>query len=98
MSTPSRTSLLHLYGSLLRTSRSFSSYNFRTYFVRKTKRVWREFQAETHPSPERVQQFYRDNLNDLAALQRSSVVNSIYGGRKLVVESKQGATRLRGDT
>jgi hypothetical protein len=49
MSTPSRSSLLHLYGSLLRTSRSFSSYNFRSYFVRRTKRVWREFQVKNVP-------------------------------------------------
>ena len=45
MPTPSRMSLLHLYGSLLRTSRSFSSYNFRTYFIRRTRRIWREFQV-----------------------------------------------------
>ncbi|KAF8511321.1 hypothetical protein JB92DRAFT_2791401 [Gautieria morchelliformis] len=98
MSTPSRTSLLHLYGSLLRTSRAFSSYNFRTYFVRRTKRIWREFQTDTNGSPERLSQFYVDNINELDVLRRASIVNSIYGGRKLVVESNQGATRVRGDT
>ncbi|KAF8583464.1 hypothetical protein K439DRAFT_1412101 [Ramaria rubella] len=96
MSTPSRTSLLHLYGSLLRTSRSFSSYNFRTYFVRRTRRVWRSFQADA--SPERLSQFYHENVKELNVLRRASVVNSIYGGRKLVVESNRGASRLRGDT
>ncbi|KIJ25293.1 hypothetical protein M422DRAFT_178505 [Sphaerobolus stellatus SS14] len=95
MSTPSKTSLLHLYGGLLRASRSFSSYNFRTYFISRTKRVWKEFQS--NPSPERVSDFYKANLEELDILRRSAVVNSIYGGRKLVVESNQGVKRLRSD-
>jgi LYR motif-containing protein 4 len=55
-------------------------------------------QTDTNGSPERVSQFYTDNLNELDVLRRASIVNSIYGGRKLVVESSQGATRMRGDT
>lgn len=34
---PSKQSLIHLYSSMLRSSRAFSSYNFREYFLRRTK-------------------------------------------------------------
>ena len=42
---PSRGAVLHLYAAMLRTSRSFSSYNFRHYFVRRTKDTFRSIQA-----------------------------------------------------
>ena len=42
---PTKQSLLHLYHSMLRTSQSFSSYNFRNYFVRRTKSTFREIQV-----------------------------------------------------
>lgn len=45
MTTPSRHAILNLYSSMLRTSRSFSSYNFRTYFVRRTKNTFRAMQV-----------------------------------------------------
>ena len=44
---PSRGAVLHLYAAMLRTSRSFSSYNFRHYFVRRTKDTFRSIQAST---------------------------------------------------
>lgn len=44
-SPPTKQSLLHLYHSMLRTSQSFSSYNFRHYFVRRTKSTFREIQV-----------------------------------------------------
>ena len=42
---PSKQAVLHLYHSMLRTSKSFSSYNFRNYFVRKTKDTFRNIQV-----------------------------------------------------
>lgn len=44
-SAASPKSILHLYASMLRTSRSFSSYNFREYFVRRTKSIFRDIQV-----------------------------------------------------
>jgi hypothetical protein len=44
-STPSAKAILQLYASMLRTSRSFSSYNFREYFLRRTKNTFREIQV-----------------------------------------------------
>ncbi|PWZ01494.1 hypothetical protein BCV70DRAFT_225784 [Testicularia cyperi] len=38
---PSRTQILQLYRKYLRTSQSFSSYNFRTYFLRRSRDMFR---------------------------------------------------------
>ena len=57
-----------------------------------------DLQTEANASPERISQFYNTNVEELDVFRRQSIINSIYGGRKLVVESKQGATRMRGDT
>lgn len=42
---PTKEALLQLYSNTLRTSRAFSSYNFREYFVRRAKGQWREIQV-----------------------------------------------------
>ncbi|KAI0731256.1 hypothetical protein C8Q76DRAFT_718251 [Earliella scabrosa] len=92
---PTKQSLLHLYHSMLRTSQSFSSYNFRHYFVRRTKSVFREIQSESDPA--KLAAFYADRSKELAVLKRSAIVNQLYGGWRLVVEDQQPA-RERGDT
>jgi hypothetical protein len=48
---PSREAILNLYNSTLRTARSFSSYNFRQYFVRRTQMSFRAIQVRAHRSP-----------------------------------------------
>ena len=48
---PTKQSLLHLYHSMLRTSQSFSSYNFRNYFVRRTKSTFRDIQVYLGTAP-----------------------------------------------
>ncbi|KAI0342537.1 hypothetical protein BDW22DRAFT_1395573 [Trametopsis cervina] len=94
---PSRDALLHLYSSTLRASRAFSSYNFRQYFVRRTKTAFREIQEESDPA--KLSAFYNDRVKELAVIKRSAIVNSLYGGWKLVVEEKRPeATLERGDT
>lgn len=42
---PTKEALLSLYSSMLRTSRSFSSYNFRQYFEHRTKDTFRTIQV-----------------------------------------------------
>lgn len=42
---PTKQALLELYHNSLRTSRAFSSYNFREYFVRRTKDEFRDIQV-----------------------------------------------------
>ncbi|KAJ7248593.1 hypothetical protein B0H12DRAFT_1020094 [Mycena haematopus] len=94
---PSRRSILSLYSTMLRTSRSFSSYNFRTYFVRRTQETFRTLQNETDSG--KIRSMYSDAVAELAVLRRSAAVNQMYGGWRLAVEDvgKPGAISERGD-
>ncbi|RDX41296.1 hypothetical protein OH76DRAFT_1449782 [Lentinus brumalis] len=94
-SPPTKQSILHLYHSMLRTSQSFSSYNFRHYFVRRTKEMFRDIQKETDEA--KLAAFYAEKTKELAVLKRSAIVNRLYGGWKLVVEDQKPA-RERSDS
>ncbi|CCM02042.1 uncharacterized protein FIBRA_04118 [Fibroporia radiculosa] len=91
---PTKQAILELYKNTLRTSRAFSSYNFRQYFVRRTEGTFREIQEETDPA--KLTTFYNDKTKELEALKRSAIVNQLYGGWKLVVE-KDSVERERSD-
>ncbi|KAJ7507306.1 hypothetical protein B0H11DRAFT_2169757 [Mycena galericulata] len=94
---PSRRSILSLYSMMLRTSRSFSSYNFRTYFVRRTKETFRILQNETDGA--KIKSMYSDAVAELTVLRRSAAVNQMYGGWRLAVEDvkKPETVAERGD-
>ncbi|KAI0305290.1 hypothetical protein B0F90DRAFT_1625499 [Multifurca ochricompacta] len=88
MSNPPSTKLiLQLYASMLRTSRSFSSYNFREYFLRRTRNTFREIQREEDPA--RIIALYDASVKELTALKRSAIVNQLYGGWTLAVEKQK---------
>ncbi|KAJ3559540.1 hypothetical protein NM688_g283 [Phlebia brevispora] len=89
---PTREAFLHLYSSTLRASRAFSSYNFRNYFLRRTRNVFREVQGETNPA--KLSAFYNKQVEELAVLKRSAIVNQLYGGWRLVVEKDPPPTKL----
>ena len=128
--------IIALYKQHLQVANSFPSYNFREYFIRRTRENFRstlpslasplaatksigtktsapveagESESiyapkgvattatnESGPTgvslltPEEVQlkQWYSNSLDDLAILTRSAMVNRLYEGQKLVVESK----------
>ncbi|KAH7872626.1 uncharacterized protein C8R40DRAFT_1162080 [Lentinula edodes] len=84
---PSRRAILSLYHSTLRTSKSFSSYNFRNYFIRRTKDTFRTIQSESDPA--RIQSQYSEAVRELAVLRRSAIVNQLYGGWRLAVEDQK---------
>jgi len=84
---PSRRAILDLYSSTLRVSRSFSTYNFREYFLRRTKDTFRDIQTESDPT--RLRNMYSEAVKDLASLRRSAIVNQLYGGWKLAVENTE---------
>ncbi|TFK75658.1 hypothetical protein BDN72DRAFT_734561, partial [Pluteus cervinus] len=85
VAAPTRQTLLHLYSAMLRTSRSFSSYNFREYFLHRTKDTFRAIQNESDPS--KVRTMYADAVKELAVIRRSAIVNQLYGGWRLAVEN-----------
>ncbi|KAF8480282.1 hypothetical protein DFH94DRAFT_838924 [Russula ochroleuca] len=84
---PSAKSILQLYASMLRTSKSFSSYNFREYFLRRTKSTFKEMQNEKDPA--RVAALYNESVKELTALKRGAIVNQLYGGWTLAVEKQK---------
>ncbi len=75
---------LSLYRSCLRESRKFTNYNFREYFIRRTRDAFKENQKLTDPT------LIHDQLiraeKDLAVLKRQSVISQMYTFEKLVVE------------
>ncbi|KAG1886741.1 hypothetical protein F4604DRAFT_1917572 [Suillus subluteus] len=92
---PSRKAILSLYASTLRTAKSFSSYNFRNYFVSRTQDTFRGMQAEQDSTT--LSQAYDKVVKELAVLRRSAVLNQLYGGSRLAVE-EQNDVRIREDT
>jgi len=92
---PSPQAILSLYSSTLRAAKSFSSYNFRNYFSRRTKENFRSMQAERDPA--KLSLAYIEAVKELKVLRRSAVVNQLYGGWRLAVE-EQNDVRERGDT
>jgi LYR motif-containing protein 4 len=85
MSGPTKEAIQALYSSTLRTSKSFASYNFRTYFVERTNHVFRQAQAEQDPA--KLNTFMEEKKKELEVLKRAAAVNQMYGGRKLVIEA-----------
>ncbi|KAI9567713.1 hypothetical protein HD554DRAFT_937715 [Boletus coccyginus] len=84
MTPPSPRAILSLYGSTLRAARSFSSYNFRNYFLSRTKDTFRSMQAEKNPA--KLSFSYNEAVKELEVLRRGAVVNRLYGGQRLAVE------------
>jgi len=63
--------------------------------VARTKNTFREIQNESDPA--KLSEFYNNSVKELAVLRRSSIVNQLYGGGKLVVEQNKSGQKLRGD-
>ncbi|TFY68304.1 hypothetical protein EVJ58_g1079 [Rhodofomes roseus] len=91
---PTKQALTELFNATMRTSREFSSYNFRNYFIRRTKSTFQEIENESEPA--KLSAFYNERSKELATLKRSAIVNQLYGGWQLVVE-KQNEQRQRSD-
>lgn len=112
---PNRRTILHLYSAMLRTSRSFSSYNFREYFIRQTKETFRSIQVrlyytfypefkvfiagKSETDPVKVRSMYSDAVREFTVLKRGAIVNQLYGGHRLAVETEHQPEefKTRGD-
>lgn len=77
----SKEKVLTIYRSLLRNSYKFDHYNFREYFLRKTKEEFRKHQLIPDNST-----LIEKALQDLAVLKRQSIISNMYHFDKLVVE------------
>lgn len=73
--------VLSLYRDILRQSYSFGHYNFREYFVRRTRD---QFRANITVNDNTA--FYNEALKDLQLLKRQATISNMYHFDKLVVE------------
>ena len=80
----SRSAILSLYRSLLKTGNQFSQYNFREYARRRTRDAFREHKNET--DPQRLQELVSKAINELQVVKRQAIVSQMYNIDKLVVE------------
>lgn len=76
-----KTQVLSVYRSLLRNSNKFDNYNFREYFLKKTKTEFRN--NRSIPDNAAVME---QALNDLGVLKRQAAISDMYHSEKLVVE------------
>lgn len=74
-----------MYRLFLRESNKFSSYNFRSYAIRKVRATFREHKDET--DPERIKSFLTKAEQELESLKRQTLIDKIYGTSKLVIET-----------
>lgn len=74
--------VLALYRNILRASYQFEYYNFRLYFLRRTRA---EFRKLRHVSGDNSD-LYKKGMKDLALLRRQSIISEMFPFEKLVVE------------
>lgn len=96
MATPTASQFRSLYRDLLRTGSKFASYNFREYALRRTKDAFR--QNATNNDPEIRARLYAQGKKELAVATRQAAINSMYGGQKLVIETRTQGKRKRHET
>lgn len=77
-------SIRSLYRSLLRQSKQFANYNFRTYAWRRTRDAFRDAQKEQ--DDRQVQELVQRGLKELQIMKRQTIVSQFYQLDKLVVE------------
>ncbi|ODV83064.1 hypothetical protein CANARDRAFT_30290, partial [[Candida] arabinofermentans NRRL YB-2248] len=73
---------MSLYKQFMKYSNNFENYNFREYFIRKTKSNFKKLDELKGDNTEMIKQFQ----NDLAILKRQSSISQMYHFDKLVVE------------
>ncbi|XP_063779159.1 LYR motif-containing protein 4 [Pseudophryne corroboree] len=85
MASPSRASVLSLYKIMLRESQTFSSYNYRTYAIRRIRDAFRE-KKNVRDSHE-IQTLVNLGKENLDVIQRQVTIGHLYSTQKLVIES-----------
>lgn len=81
--TTSPQAVRSLYRSMLREARGFTNYNFRNYFIRRTRDSFRE---NANLKGEDAIKAINEAKNDLKILHRQNVISNMYDFDKLVIE------------
>ncbi|CAH2284248.1 LYR motif-containing 4 isoform X1 [Pelobates cultripes] len=85
MASSSRTQVLALYKTMLRESERFSSYNYRTYAIRRIRDAFRE-KKNVDDFHEIQTLVHRANEN-LEVIKRQVIIGQMYSTEKLIIES-----------
>lgn len=81
---PTRTQILSLYRQLIKNSKHFTNYNFREYFLRKSRLEFKQNMNLT--DPKKIQDMFATANNELSVLKRQSIVSQLYTFDKTVIE------------
>ncbi|XP_046880374.1 LYR motif-containing protein 4 [Hypomesus transpacificus] len=84
MSTSTRIQVLSLYRLLLKESKKFPSYNYRTYALRRVRDAFRENQKVEDPRA--VDELLHNAQNTLAVIQRQVSLGRMYEIQKTIIE------------
>lgn len=82
--TPTRQQVLSLYKQFMRNSTRFNNYNFKHYFVRRSRDAFRESKDLTDST--KIANAFQKAREELSVLERQSKISQMYSFEKLVVE------------
>ncbi|CAL9734065.1 protein Isd11p [Monosporozyma servazzii] len=80
----SRTHILSLYRQLIKNSKRFTDYNFREYFLRKSRTEFKQNMLQNDPT--KINELVTHATGELAVLKRQAIVSQLYTFDKTVVE------------
>ncbi|XP_026869097.1 LYR motif-containing protein 4A [Electrophorus electricus] len=87
MAATSKAQVLSLYRLLLKESKAFPSYNYRTYALRRVRDAFRENQGVEDPKA--VEQLLQKARENLDIIRRQVSIGKMYAAQRTVVESTQ---------
>ncbi|XP_026130711.1 LYR motif-containing protein 4-like isoform X2 [Carassius auratus] len=86
MASCSRTQVISLYRMLVKESKKFSSYNYRTYALRRVKDGFRE---NLHvDNPKTLDTLINEARENLALIKRQVSIGHLYSSQRTVVEKE----------
>ncbi|XP_067910583.1 LYR motif-containing protein 4 isoform X1 [Heterodontus francisci] len=86
MAVPTRCQVLSLYRVMLKESKKFPSYNYRTFALRRIKDAFRENKNVTNP--EVIQELIEKAKANIEIIQRQVLVGHLYTAQKLIIENQ----------
>ncbi|KAM9307949.1 LYR motif-containing protein 4 [Gastrophryne carolinensis] len=85
MASSSRAQVLNLYKMMLRESQNFSSYNYRTYAIRRIQDAFRE--KKNVDDFHEIQTLIHQAKENLDIIRRQVTIGQMYATQKLIIET-----------
>uniref|UniRef100_UPI00398F772F LYR motif-containing protein 4 n=1 Tax=Pristiophorus japonicus TaxID=55135 RepID=UPI00398F772F len=86
MAVPSSAQVLSLYRAMLKESKKFSSYSYRTFADRRIKEAFRENKNVTNP--EVIQELIEKAKANREIIRRQVIIGHLYTTQKLIIENQ----------